>query len=92
VIRYNNIDILCENSDEIELLEKSRRPNNLRHISSLPRYRVLKQCNEYGRRVWECILPQLLNEVPLTIAEKLENKNSKPNKKPHKKIFHERYT
>lgn len=67
------VAIITEYRDKIPNLELRHRPSNLRNLEYLPPYKVPTCNNEYGKRVWNCVLPTTLNELPSTVVNRLEN-------------------
>lgn len=81
--------IITEEYNNINTLAKTSRPCHLRALSYLPTFRLPGYTNEYGRRTWEYMLPNVLNNLPSKLQKDIcENSiNIKTCKKVLKKHY-----
>jgi hypothetical protein len=72
---YNHIkiEIVSEEMDNLKSLIKTTRREHLRKLVYLPRF-VLPKCkNVYGKRTWEYLLPNILNQLPTDIFNSISD-------------------
>lgn len=63
--------LICDEISNLPYLKNRNRSQKLRNISTLPKYIVPSYNNAYGKRVWEFMLPYILNKWPGDVCHNL---------------------
>jgi hypothetical protein len=66
--------MILEYKDKIERLDSYNRPSNLRNLPNEPYFKIPKNNNEYGKRVWTSYLPYILNGFPRHVIDDMKGK------------------
>lgn len=75
-----DLAIVIQYNENIPLLKKKKRPVNLRNLPYLSNFEIPTSKNEYGQRVWQSILPRVLNRFPIELVSRIENKTCQQTK------------
>lgn len=77
VYNKTNMLIICEEINHIHNLKRRTRPKHLRSLEYMPTYFIPRYSNDYGRRTTQCLLPQILNEIPNDVIDSISIDNHK---------------
>lgn len=76
IFKKFDMSIVLEEYDKIKLLKTRYRHKQLRTLDYQPRYILPNYINVYGKRTWEYMLPNILNNIPEVHTSVLADKKS----------------